>query len=291
MALKNDYSFGRAFVSAQEYSVISRALREFSASAQYQALNDCYQQASQTTDPVSLLTLASLFQEQLAALLKRKKTPVPVAVDDIARGLQHYLSRLSTTVEMLSGLTRPVPKVIHFVWVGGSEVGVNQRDYMNIWRQVMAAEGYRFNLWYDSDALLAFEMNRVILDSARADAMASGGAALKHAGQLATMIEDRARVLKQQMFDYLSQPKWRGRTDEARIDLMVRAYGKDRATLQAFRQRCLDSHLAMVGADLQLRDVSHAFADDLLADVYRREVSMRGNFAAAKLPRIDTSRR
>lgn len=37
----------------------------------------------------------------------------------------------------------------------------------------------------------------------------------------------------------------------------------------------------MVGADLQLRDVSHAFADDLLADVYRREVSMRGNFAAA----------
>ncbi|MBJ7371263.1 MAG: hypothetical protein JHD19_07400 [Pseudomonas sp.] len=281
MALKNDYSFGRAFVSAQEYSVISRALREFSASAQYQALNDCYQQASQTTDPVSLLTLASLFQEQLAALLKRKKTPVPVAVDDIARGLQRYLSRLSTTVEMLSGLTRPVPKVIHFVWVGGSEVGVNQRDYMNIWRQVMAAEGYRFNLWYDSDALLAFEMNRVILDSARADAMASGGAALKHAGQLATMIEDRARVLKQQMFDYLSQPKWKGRTDEARIDLMVRAYGKDRATLQAFRQRCLDSHLAMVGADLQLRDVSHAFADDLLADVYRREVSMRGNFAAA----------
>lgn len=83
------------------------------------------------------------------------------------------------------------------------------------------------------------------------------------------------------MFDYLSQPKWKGRTDEARIDLMVRAYGKDRATLQAFRQRCLDSHLAMVGPDLQLRDVAQAFTDDLLADVYRREVAMRGNFAAA----------
>ncbi|GLH36737.1 TcdA/TcdB pore-forming domain-containing protein [Pseudomonas moraviensis] len=281
MALKNDYSFGRAFVTAQEYSVLSKALREFSASAQYQALNDYYQQASQTTDPVLLLNLASLFQEQLAALLKRKKTAVPVAVDNIASGLQRYLARLSTTVEMLSGVGRPVPKIVHFVWVGGSEVGVNQRDYMNIWRQVMRAEDYRFNLWYDSDALLAFEMNRVILDSARADAMASGGAQLNHAGQLATMIEDRARVLKQQMFDYLSQPKWKGRTDEARIDLMVRAYGKDRATLQAFRQRCLDSHLAMVGPDLQLRDVAQAFTDDLLADVYRREVAMRGNFAAA----------
>ncbi|UST90894.1 hypothetical protein [Pseudomonas siliginis] len=73
MALKNDYSFGRAFISAQEYSVLSKALRELSATPQYQALNDYYQQAGQTTDPVSLLTLASLFQEQLAVLLKRKK--------------------------------------------------------------------------------------------------------------------------------------------------------------------------------------------------------------------------
>ncbi|WLH36291.1 TcdA/TcdB pore-forming domain-containing protein [Pseudomonas sp. FP2196] len=191
------------------------------------------------------------------------------------------MTTLSDTVILLSGAAAPVPKVMHFVWVGGSEVGNIQRDYMNIWREVLKPQDYKFNLWYDSDALLAFEMNRVILDSARVHAMASGGSDVTQSRLLSQMIEDRARVLKNQMFDYLNQPQWAGRTDEARIELMVRAYGKDRATLEAFRQRCLDTHQAMAGQDLQLRDVKHEFAGHFLQDVYQREVGMRGNFAAA----------
>ena len=194
--------------------------------------------------------------------------------------LSDYHRRLTATLEMLSA-GKPIPRIMHFVWVGGSEVGPNQRDYMNIWRKVLAAQGYAFNLWYDSDALLAFEMNRVILDSARVHTMESPEAATAPPSKLSSMIEDRARVLKQQMFDYLNHPRWAGRADEARIDLMVRGYGKDRATLEAFRQKCLDSHQAMVGEDLRLRDVRQEFASHFLADVYQREVAMRGNFAAA----------
>ncbi|WP_456024526.1 TcdA/TcdB pore-forming domain-containing protein [Pseudomonas protegens] len=170
---------------------------------------------------------------------------------------------------------------MHFVWVGGSEVGNIQRDYMNIWRQVLATENYQFNLWYDSDALLAFEMNRVISDSARVHAMESGGDTVTRPGELSTMIEDRARVLKREMFEHLQQPEWQGNADQARIDLMVRAYGKDRATLEAFRQHCLQTHQQMAGTDLQLRDAGREFAGHFLQDVYQREVSMRGNFAAA----------
>ncbi|WP_175479143.1 MULTISPECIES: TcdA/TcdB pore-forming domain-containing protein [unclassified Pseudomonas] len=170
---------------------------------------------------------------------------------------------------------------MNFVWVGGSEVGQIQRDYMNIWREVLAPHGYTFNLWYDSDAVLAFEMNRVILDSARAHAMESGGDQVTDPKQLSRMIEDRARVLKQQMSEYLDQAKWVGQADAARIDLMVRAYGKDRVALEAFRQRCLDTHRAMTGPDLRLRDVQHEFREHFLSDVYQREVALRGNFAAA----------
>ncbi|MFJ2281565.1 TcdA/TcdB pore-forming domain-containing protein [Pseudomonas sp. NPDC087803] len=194
--------------------------------------------------------------------------------------LGDYDRRLSATVEMLSA-GKPIPRIMHFVWVGGSEVGPNQRDYMNIWRKVLASQGYAFNLWYDSDALLAFEMNRVILDSARADTMKVLKDEKITPTGLSRMIEDRARVLKQQMFDHLKQPRWDGRADEARIDLMVRGYGKDRATLEAFRQKCLHSHQAMVGEDLRLRDVRQEFSGHFLADVYQREVAMRGNFAAA----------
>lgn len=170
---------------------------------------------------------------------------------------------------------------MHFVWVGGSEVGNIQRDYMNIWREVLAPQGYTFNLWYDRDALLAFEMNRVILDSARVHAMESGGDRETNPAALSRLIEDRARLLKWQMSTYLSQPQWAGRADEARIDLMVRAYGKDRTVLEAFRQQCLDSHLAMVGPDLRLRDAAQEFSEHFLRDVYQREIGMRGNFAAA----------
>jgi len=270
-----------SFTSAAEYSTLQGALSEFADSGEYAALAESHELASKTFTAVEKLLPAKLFQERLEALMDRKSTPVPMAIHRIRTRLNRYVARLSATVDMLNGVARPVPNIMHFVWVGGSEVGNNQRDYMNIWRKVLEPQGYRFNLWYDSDALLAFEMNRVILDSARADAMASEGDKVTRPMQLSQMIEDRARVLKHQMFDYLNQPQWAGRADEARIDLLVRAYGKDRATLEAFRRQCLETHQAMVGTDLQLRDVRYEFAGHFLQDVYQREVAMRGNFAAA----------
>lgn len=230
---------------------------------------------------------AKSFTEQLTAVRLLKESFESDFADaenvqwkDYHQQLVDYHQRLSATVEVMAP-GKSVPRIMHFVWVGGSEVGPNQRDYMNIWRTVLAPQGYTFNLWYDSDAVLAFEMNRVILDSARAHAMESGGAELESQSALSALIENRARVLKQQMFDHLNRPEWNGRADLGRIDLMVRAYGKDRGTLEAFRQKCLDSHHAVVGADLQLRDVRHAFADHYLNDVYKREIALRGNFAAA----------
>lgn len=268
-------------LSAKDFSQLQRALSEFADSAEYKALLSHYELAGQVIDDPQRLLSTKLLQEALESLLQRKAQPVSEAISQIRSNLAKSVARLEDTHAMLHGVARPVAKIMHFVWVGGSEVGANQRDYMNIWRQVLEPQGYRFNLWYDSDALLAFEMNRVILDSARVDALESGGDKVSKAFQLSQMIEDRARVLKQQMFAHLQQAQWRGRADEARIDLMVRAYGKDRATLEAFRQRCLQTHQAMVATDLQLRDVSHEFAGHFLQDVYQREVAMRGNFAAA----------
>ncbi|MFJ2481054.1 TcdA/TcdB pore-forming domain-containing protein [Pseudomonas sp. NPDC087598] len=248
---------------------------------EYDALVQHYQSSIAAVELDEKLLATKLFQEVMTSIRRNRKTPASALIDRISTRLEHYVSRLTNTVALLSGASSPVPNTMHFVWVGGSEVGVNQRDYMNIWREVLKPQDYTFNLWYDSDALLAFEMNRVILDSARVHAMESGGDQVTKPSALAQMIEDRARVLKHQMFAYLNQPQWAGRADEARIDLMVRAYGKDRATLEAFRQKCLDTHLNMVGPDLRLRDARHEFAGHFLQDVYQREVAMRGNFAAA----------
>ena len=269
------------FISADEYSGLKRAFKAFSASAEYATLLALYENAGQATSLAQKLQVVTLFLENFERLAKRNSAPAIALIDTVKEKLRDYAARLAGTVNMLSDVPSPMPKIMHFVWVGGSEVGNIQRDYMNIWRQVLAAESYQFNLWYDSDALLAFEMNRVISDSARVAAMESGGDTVTNPDELAKMIEDRARVLKREMFEYLQQPQWQGKADQARIELMVRAYGKDRTTLEAFRHRCLQSHQQMAGSDLQLRDVRREFAGHFLEDVYQREVSMRGNFAAA----------
>lgn len=269
------------FISADEYSALKRAFKAFSGSAEYAMLVAVYENAGQATSLAERLQAVTLFLQCFERLAKRNSVPALGLIDSVEEKLRDYAARLTGTVNMLSDVPGPIPRIMHFVWVGGSEVGSIQRDYMNIWRQVLAAENYQFNLWYDSDALLAFEMNRVISDSARVDAMESGGDTVTNPGELSKMIEDRARVLKREMFEYLQQAQWQGNADQARIDLMVRAYGKDRATLEAFRQRCLQTHQQMAGSDLQLRDVRREFSGHFLQDVYQREVSMRGNFAAA----------
>ncbi|QHF48661.1 hypothetical protein PspS49_03170 [Pseudomonas sp. S49] len=281
MGVMEQYVGAFNFISPDEYSALKRTFKALSGSAEYAMLVALYENAGQATSLTEKLQVVTLFLQNLERLSHRNSAPVPALINTVEDKLRDYASRLVGTVNMLSDVPSPVPAIMHFVWVGGSEVGNIQRDYMNIWRQVLAAENYQFNLWYDSDALLAFEMNRVISDSARVDAMESGGDTLTSPSELAKMIEDRARVLKREMFEYLQLPQWQGRADQARIDLMVRAYGKDRATLEAFRQRCLQSHQQMAGTDLQLRDVRREFAGHFLQDVYQREVSMRGNFAAA----------
>lgn len=269
------------FSSVSEFKTIKAAFAEYSASAEYSALERYFQSVVATAPIAEKQLPVKLFLETFESLAGRMEGPASSVIERARVGIKSYASRLSATVSMLSGVARPVPKIMHFVWVGGSEVGNIQRDYMNIWRALLGPEDYRFNLWYDSDALLAFEMNRVILDSARAHAMESGGDQVSKPSQLSQMIEDRARILKLQMSDYINQPQWAGRRDDARIQLMVSAYGKDRTVLEAFRQKCLDSHLAMASDDLHLRDVGHEFAGHFLQDVYQREVGMRGNFAAA----------
>jgi insecticidal toxin len=268
------------FPSSADFSKIKGGLSEFSGRAEYEALDRYYQAAVEAFEITEKLAPVKLFQSTFESLLGQQSTPMP-SLEQAYVKLEQYASRLANTVNMLSGVAAPVPRIMHFVWVGGSEVGAIQRDYMNIWREVLAAQDYKFNLWYDSDALLAFEMNRVILDSARVHAMESGGDQVTNPANLSQMIEDRARVLKLQMADHLNQSLWAGRADEARIDLMVRAYAKDRTVLEAFRQRCLETHLAMSGPNLRLRDVRHEFSDHFLRDVYQREIAMRGNFAAA----------
>jgi len=69
--------------------------------------------------------------------------------------------------------------------------------------------------------------------------------------------------------------------DEARIDLLTRAYSQDAATLENLIEDNHRSLLELAGGGLELRDLHGASEPLALQAVYDREIRMRGNLAAA----------
>ncbi|MHC8331082.1 TcdA/TcdB pore-forming domain-containing protein [Pseudomonas sp. LB3P25] len=256
--------------------------QEFSSASEYETLHRYYKASSDSQLWSEQLAPALLFKDAFDSLVANRKGPASAKLSDISARLDNYVNRLKNTVQMFSPVLPEVPKIMHFVWVGGSEFGGNQRDYLNIWKQVLSNDGNTLNLWYDPDALMAFDTNRIITQAAKAHAMESGGAEMTRLKDLSELVERRVEVLRRQMFEHVKAVQQRGgKADDARIDLLVNAYGQDRATLEAARARYLESHLAMAGEHVRVCDARATFSSHFLWDVYEREVSFRGNLAAA----------
>ncbi|WP_445179926.1 TcdA/TcdB pore-forming domain-containing protein [Pseudomonas sp. McL0111] len=232
--------------------------------------------------------VASDWSEQLTAvrLLKELVESIGSGAPDVklkklSGELANYHARLSGVVQLLSP-GKPVARKLHFAWVGGG-IGNIQADYINVWKQMTDSDGYRLNLWYDSDGLLAHETNKVIVESAKAQgAIAASQHASMKPGTLGNLYVERARALRQQMFEYIQKAiAAGGSADQARIDLLVSAYGQDEAALNMLKVKNLQS-IENVGAKgIALRNIRAELSNQPLFDIYERELSFRGNLAAA----------
>jgi insecticidal toxin len=158
---------GKSFLQYFRLDDIQALSNEFRAAPEYEALVGYYSACAKDQPWADQMAPLLLLKETLDSLIGQRAGPISAALADLSARLENYTNRLVQTVRMLNPVASEVPKIMHFVWVGGSAVGAIQRDYINIWKAVMVKEGHTFNLWYDSDAVLAFEMNRVILESAR----------------------------------------------------------------------------------------------------------------------------
>ncbi|MCF5701674.1 TcdA/TcdB pore-forming domain-containing protein [Pseudomonas syringae] len=231
---------------------------------------------------------AAEWTEQLIAVRLLKEVVeanLPGATDiqfnKFSGNLRDYHDRLRTTANLLSR-GQPVARKLHFVWVGGG-IGTIQGDYINVWKQMTDADGYRLNLWYDSDGLLAHETNKIIVESAKAQGakLASEDASMKPA-RLGKLYVERARVLRQQMFEHIQKATATGGSaDQARINLLVSAYGQDEATLNALKVRNLQSLESVAANGIALRDIRSELSSRPLFEIYERELSLRGNLASA----------
>lgn len=271
---------------------LEQALISYKGNPEYDAIFRYYSGCIDLLDSPRMLEPLSLLKQALASLVgpvgrprrttESLPTPRPIPdVADIYERLEGFEARLSNGAQQLQAPKTNVPDNLHFVWLGGG-LGDIQRDYINIWKQTLAGQGYTLKLWYDSDALLAYETNRIIVEAAKADAMINGGQASSTAIELGDKYEERVIALKQQMFAHINKEvKNGGSADNARIDLLVRAYSQDEGRLQVLRGKNRQSLLSLGEGAIVLRDLANKAMPLYLQDIYEREISLRGNFAAA----------
>lgn len=288
--VKNSGGYVR-FVSLFKLSDLEQALLPYKNSEQYEAVIRYYfaciglLESPRLLEPLGLLkqTLVQLLDNhRLKRSLQAQTSRVADAAVDLSQiydKVERYESRLQSSVEQMKVAATEVPKTLHFVWLGGG-LGDIQRDYLNVWKQVLAEHGYTLNLWYDSDALLAWQTNKLIVEAAKANALLQIADKSISEDELATLYEERAIVLKQQMYAHINTAVAKGESaDDARMDLLSRAYGQDMAALQALKERNHRSVLEMSG--FQLRDLDAGALQLQLQDIYEREMRLRGNLAAA----------
>lgn len=240
-------------------------------------------------DSPRLIEPLALLKQSLGQLLglsrvRRDADDAPARPQDLSQiysRIEAFETRLQNSQSYARSVATEVPKNLHFVWLGGG-LGPIQRDYLNVWKQVLSGQGYRLHLWYDSDALLAWQTDRLIVEAAKADAMQQGGDHSISAAALGTLYEERVIVLKQQMFMHIQAALEQGLSaDEARVDLLARAYGQDAADLETRIEQNRRSLLDLAGGDLQLRDLHDLDTPLQLQTIYERETRLRGNLAAA----------
>ncbi|MEN2397815.1 TcdA/TcdB pore-forming domain-containing protein [Pseudomonas halotolerans] len=269
------------FLSVLKLKDLEQALISHKGTDQYDAVLRYYFGCVALLDTPQMLEPLGLLKQALGVM----QGATPSSPDDLGPGqlfrkIEHFEARLQNSFQQWERPATEVPKKLHFVWLGGG-VGAIQRDYINVWKRVLAPEGYQLNLWYDSDALLAYETNRIIVEAAKADAMLKGGENSANASELGDRYEERVIVLKQQMHAHIRKTVENGGSaDDARVDLLVRAYGQDKARLDTLKADNRRSLQAMVEGNLVLRDLARGEALQL-KDIYQREISLRGNFASA----------
>ena len=284
------------FIDLFKLSDLEQALQGYKGTDKYDAVFRYYFACIGLLDFPRMLPPLGLLREALGSFVEptsrrrraagREPSAAPEGaaapgLAEIQERVECFHTRLSNSIDQLTAVATEVPKNLHFVWLGGG-LGSIQSDYINVWKKVLVEQDYAVKLWYDSDALLAYETNRIIVEAAKADAMVNGGHSSESYLDLVSLYEERAIVLKQQMFAHINKAVERGvHADDARIDLLVRGYGQKEATLKALRDKNSQSISALGEDGVELRDLAANETPLHLQDIYQREISLRGNFAAA----------
>ncbi|WP_323154794.1 TcdA/TcdB pore-forming domain-containing protein [Pseudomonas alvandae] len=275
------------FVDLLKLKEIDQLLVPYQGTPEYEAVHRYYASCVALRDSAQLLEPLGLLKQALGDLQGRsrvRRTPTEpdssgaAGLTEIYNKLEGFEARLYNNIERLPATA--VPKKLNFVWLGGG-LGDIQLDYLRIWKRVMP-DDYAINVWYDKDGLLAHETTRIIVEAAKADTWLNEAGAITSSDSLADHYEARVTALKRQMYMHVNRAlKQNKSADEARIDLLVRGYGCDGNVLRALKDKNAHIMRSLDREGLRLRNINELQTYSRLEEFYNREMSLRGNLAAA----------
>ncbi|WP_434675814.1 TcdA/TcdB pore-forming domain-containing protein [Pseudomonas sp. D3-10] len=270
---------------------LERILTPYTGTEGYDAALRYYDSCVKTRDTPEMLTPLAFLKRTLESLQgqSRRRRASESSSDPASedRGLRRshrrvesYETRLSNRIELMKQPVSEVPRKLHFVWLGGG-LGDIQLDYLRLWKQVMPKD-FTVNVWHDPDGLLVHETTRIIVEAAKADTWGGEEQVATSGHELADRYEVRVTALKRQMSRHIDRAVQQGKNaDEARIDLLVRGYERDESVLRALKNKNAKVMHGLSDEGVQLRSVRELQAFPRLGDFYHREMSLRGNLAAA----------
>ncbi|WGL60478.1 TcdA/TcdB catalytic glycosyltransferase domain-containing protein [Pigmentibacter sp. JX0631] len=211
-----------------------------------------------------------------------KKIPEPRFIGENKEYLKKYEALLDNLEKYYLKTATPVPKILHFVWLGGP-LGETQKEYVKIWAKLNP--DYKVKIWYDSEHLFTHETNKKIkefLDYSLVE--------FKNDDKYQNIFSDKYIALQNDLFEKLAklrQKKQTGNYDLERLNYIEKIlYKKSKINNNLIEERKdkfnLDSKkMKEEFSNIEFEDLKNVKYKWDLLDIYDQELLLRGNFAAA----------
>ncbi|EKT59872.1 TcdA/TcdB pore-forming domain-containing protein [Providencia sneebia] len=164
-----------------------------------------------------------------------------------------------------------IPKNMHFIWLGN--LGTIQQNYINAWQQTNP--DYQIKVWYDPQALLAYELNKQIKRVAREGNLLNNGSNF-----------DRIVELQNDAYQKITNgiEKQHKTFDQAAIEFMSNELGCSKQNLEQIRLKNQSSYIDFEQQHsnlVQLSDINLLNNNVGEKKYYYQELALRQNLAAA----------
>lgn len=197
---------------------------------------------------------------------------------------EKYNSVLAYLDKLYNSTAKPVPKILHFVWLGGP-LGNAQIDYIKIWATMNP--DYQIQIWYDPKNMFTYETQKSLKEHLGVSLLQ-----YKNDTNYEQIFANKFINLQNELFAYIEKELKKNQAAEKdfiRVEFIDHIiYKKPHDKIAA---RKMQDNIAKMKNDIEIleKNFSHLKFKNIrneipqweMKEIYEHELDLRGNFAAA----------